>query len=147
MASQVYNRFKQNVGRGSFNLQEAGDDLRVIIVDTNTTADTENDGIEFVANFTTLDEATGANYARKTLDSQTFNEDLANDRAELDATDLSYTALGLSPTTRTAAGFVIYKHVTNDADSPVIAFIDKAFTPDGNDVSVQWNAEGILQFT
>jgi len=58
---------------------------------------------------------------------------------------VTWTALGVG--TRTTVGVLVYKHVTNDADSPVIAFIEfsGAVTHDGTDFTIEWNAEGILQ--
>ena len=41
---------------------------------------------------------------------------------------------------------VIYKFVTNDADSVPIAYIDlsSAVTPNGGDINITWNASGIF---
>jgi hypothetical protein len=144
MASKVYLRFIQNEGRGSFNLH-ATDDIRVALLMTNTTADTEDDGKEFVSGFTTLDEFDGANYVRKALANEAFAEDQANNRAEFDADDVTWTALGAG--TRSVAGALVFKFVTNDADSPIIAWVEFSATPDGNDFTIQWNAEGIMQHT
>lgn len=122
-------------------------DMRVLLVMTNTTADTEQDD-EFVGTIVTLDEMDGANYVRKALASEAINEDAANNRAEFDAADVTWTALGAG--TRQVAGAVLYRHVTNDADSPIIAYIDTGgfpFTASGTDVTITWNAEGILQAT
>ena len=50
--------------------------------------------------------------------------------------------------TRQALGMVLFRFVTNDADSPVIAYIDSGgfpFSGNGGNVDVAWNLEGILQ--
>lgn len=127
-------------------LDFAANDIRIALVMTNTTADTEQD-MQFVGSLTTLDEMDGANYARQTLANESVNEDAANNRAEFDATDAVFTNLGAG--TRNVAGIVLYKHVTNDADSPLIAYIDDGFpyTANGATLTIQWNAEGILQAT
>lgn len=43
---------------------------------------------------------------------------------------------------------VIYRDVTNETDSPLIAYIDTAtglpVTPNGGDITVEWNASGIF---
>lgn len=124
----------------------AGKDVRIILVMTNTTADTEQDA-EFVGSITTLDEMNGTNYARLALASEAINEDLANNRAEFDAADSVFTNLGAG--TRSVAGIIVYEHVTNDADSPVISYIDDGFpyVANGATLTIQWNAEGILQAT
>lgn len=121
------------------------DDIRVALVMTNTTADTEED-TQFMSGFGTLDEMDGANYVRKAL-TEAVNEDLTNDRAEFDAPDVTWTALGAG--TRSVAGAIVLKHVTNDTDSIPLLYIDSGGFPkaaSGGDVSIQWNSEGILQF-
>jgi len=143
MASVVYNAFKQAVAQANIDLD--ADDIRVALVMSNTTVDTENDAKVYVGDFTTLDECDGANYVRKALANEAVNKDDANDRAEFDADDVTWTALGVG--TRTTVGVLIYKHVTIDADSPAIAFVEFAspVTHDGTDFTIQWNVEGILQ--
>jgi len=46
-------------------------------------------------------------------------------------------------------GAVVYKHVTNDADSIPIAYVDDvdAIKTMVGTLTVSWNAEGILQIT
>lgn len=144
MASIVYTPFKAAILQI---LIEAGWDVRVMLVMTNTTADTDQDA-EFVSSITTLDECDGANYVRKALANQTALADLANNRGEFDADNITWTALGAG--TRQNAGMVFYRHVTNDADSTVIAYVDTGgfpFSSNGGDISVTFNAEGILQAT
>lgn len=146
-ASLAYTPFKTNLMKGSFDMQEAGNDIRVALLMTNTTADTEEDA-EFVATFATLDEMDGANYVRKNLGTQAVNMDTVNNRGEFDAVDVTWTALGAG--TRSIAGFLVFKFVTNDAASPNIAFIDSGGFPiaaNGGDLTIQFNAEGILQVT
>lgn len=143
MASLVYNEFKRANAAGEIDLN--ADDIRIALVMTNTTVDTENDGITTVSGFTTLDEMDGANYARAALANEAVNKDDGNDRAEFDADDVTFSLLGNG--TREVQGALVYKHVTNDADSIPIAFIEFATTqnPGGSDFTIQWDAEGILQ--
>lgn len=145
MASHMFNKAKQSLVNGGIDLDT--DDIRVALLMSNTTADSENDGIVFVGDIGTLDEHDGSAYVRKALASEAVNLDDANDRAEFDATDVVWTALGAG--TRTCVGALLYKHVTNDADSPVIAWVEfaSAVTNDGTDFTITWNAEGILQFS
>jgi hypothetical protein len=143
--SFLYTPAKVKFLTGVINL--ASDDIRVLMVMSNTTADTDQD-VENIADIGTLDEYGGTNYARKTLAGKAVNEDDPNNRGEFDATDIVWTALGAGA--RNAVGLVVYKHVTNDADAILIAYIDSGGFPtngNGNDFTVTWNAEGILQGT
>lgn len=145
--SFVYTGAKEQIAQGGIDFREAGDDIRIALVMSNTTADTEQDKLLMNA-FTTLDEYDGAAYVRKALATQTVTRDDPNDRAEFDAIDVVWTALGVG--TRQAVGMLIYKHVTDDTDSIPLAYIDTGgfpFDGNGGDVTIQWNVEGILQIT
>lgn len=146
MANFVYTRAKRDLLKGDLDFDEAGNDLRVILCMTNTTADTEEDTATISA-FTTLDEHDGASYARQTLDTQTVTEDQPNDQAEFDAVDVTISTLGAG--TRAVAGCVIYKHVTNDTDSIPLIWMDTPAFPNSNggDYTLQWAAEGLLKAT
>lgn len=142
MATHVFNEWKQTILRDNL---ASGADIRIALLMTNTTADSENDDIKFVDDITTLDESDGANYARKALANEIVNEDDTGDEAEFDADDVTWTALGAG--TREIAGILVYKHVTDDTDSEVIAWLEYATPkhPDGSDFTVQWNAEGLVK--
>lgn len=143
--SHFFNNAKQQISSG--NLDFSTDDIRVVLVMTDTTVDTEVD-VTFLSAFTTLDEMDGANYARKPFANETLTKDAPNNRSEFDADDITYTALGAG--TRQVSGALLYLHVTNDADSPAVAYIDDGGFPiiaNGGDVTIQWNAEGILHFS
>ena len=147
MASFVYTNAKRALLAGEIDLDTSGDDIRVLLVMTNTTADTEED-VAVIDDFTTLDEYDGANYVRKALAGEAVAADNANDRGEFDANDITWTALGVG--TRQAQAMIVYKHITDDTDSIPLAFIDTGgfpFDGNGGDVAVTWNAEGILQAT
>lgn len=144
MASRVYNAALKAIVDGTIDLNSS--DIRAALLMTNTTADTDNDADVFVGDLTTLDECDATGYARQALASEAVNIDDTNDRAEFDATDVSFTGLS-GNATRAIQGVLLYKHVTNDADSPLLAFID--FTSDipatATQIDIPWNAEGILQ--
>ena len=143
MASQVYNYAKQQLLNGGIDLDT--DDIRMVLLSTNTTADTENDTINTVNDFTTLDEFDGAGYSRHTFTTEAVNLDDANDRAEFDAEDAALGAV--SAGTRSVQGCLIIKFVTNDTDNIPIAWLEFAAnkTPDGSSFTVQWDAEGLIQ--
>ena len=145
MASFAYTNFKKLLFEAGINLTEAGHDVRVILVMTNTTADTEED-VVFVGDIMDLDEYNGAAYVRKALANQAVAADNANNRGEFDADNFTWTTLGAG--TRQAQAMLLYRHITNDADSPLIAYIDTGGFPiqgNGGDISVTINAEGLLQ--
>ena len=141
--SLVYTRAKYLLATGALNL--ATDDIRVLLVDSTTTADTQED-VTNLAAFTTLGELSGTGYARKTFTSEAVNEDTTNNRAEFDAEDLTWTAIDAG----TAAAAIVYKHVGADSANIPIAYIDSGGFPkvtNGGDLTITWNAEGILQLT
>lgn len=151
MASFVYTRAAAGALSRLTISGSALTDVRVALLSSNTTADTEED-TQFISGFTTLDEYNGANYARKALASEAVNIDTTNDRGEFDAADLTaggtgWTALGAG--TRNIVGILGYFHVTNDADSQPFWWDDSAaqlpFNGNGSDVGITWNAEGIVQ--
>ncbi len=146
MANFVYTKACAELLKGNIDF-DAPDDIRVILVMTNTTTDTEEDKT-FIDQFTTLDEMDGANYARQVIANEAVSQDDANDRGAIDGDDVTFANLGVG--TRDVQAAVVYKHVTNDADSFALAFIDTGgfpFSASGSDVVIQWNAEGIIQAT
>lgn len=81
---------------------------------------------------------------RLTLASKTGVYDTVNDRWEFDAADVTWTAINAGTIVQAS----LLKEITNDAASPIIANVDVADTvTNGGDVTIQWDAEGILQFT
>lgn len=143
--SLVYTPFKGDLLRAGHNFTSL--DARIALAMTNTTFDTEQDD-EFVGDTTTPDEYDGAAYVRKTLAGEAVTDDAANDRGEFDANDIQWAGLGAG--TRQAQGMILFSFITNDAASPLVAFIDTGgfpFSGNGGNVDVAWNAEGILQTT
>jgi len=142
MASKIYNKA---LARMLTDFLVTSHDVRAILVMTNTTVDTEIDAIDYIDDFTTLDEMDGANYARAALANEAAAEDDTNDRGEFDADNITWTSLGAG--TRAIQGVLLYEHVTNDTDSEPIAFIEFAstVTADGSNFQIQWSDEGILQ--
>lgn len=151
MASKIYSKFKQLNAKADIDLDSAN--VWAALVMTNTTCDTQDSGIEFVGDFSTLDECDGANYVRKKLANKAVNLDAANARAEFDADDLSWTTLGNG--TRQLLGVLLYVDADDDgaagddAANTAIAFVEFASTvdPGGGTFSLPWSAEGILQLT
>lgn len=146
MASNIYNAALASLVNGGIDLNSH--DIRAKLLMTNTTADTEKDSIATVSAITTLDVCDATGYADVALASEAVNTDNTNDRAEFDATDISFTGLS-GDGTRDYQGVLIYKYVDGtDANDIPIAFIDFAadVPSSATQVDVPWNAEGILQF-
>ncbi len=147
MASFWYTPAKTALANGDLDL--VAHDIRCLLVMTNTTADTDQD-LQNIADIGTLDEYDGAGYARAALASEAVNEDAANNRAEFTATSPISFGATVAAGTRQAAGMVVYRHVTNDADAVLIAYIDTGGFPvagGGGAFEVAINAEGLLQVT
>jgi len=150
MASLVYNTAKKEIFDGTIDLTAA--DIKVMLIGTATpyTPDADHD---------TVDQASGSelsatNYTggfagagRKAFASPAIAVDKTNDRAEFDATDLTWTSLG-GAANDTVEAAIIIREVTNDAGSRLIAYIDLTnTTTDGSNFTIQWDAEGILQLS
>ncbi len=147
MASFVYDNAKEQILLGALNFST--DDMRVALLMTNTTADTEKDKVTILG-FTTVDDFDGTGYTAggAALAGEAVVEDNANNRGEFSATNLTFSALGAG--TRQIAGALLYKFVTDFNSSLPVAWIDSGgfpITANGGDITLQWNAEGILQAT
>lgn len=120
-------------------------DYRARLLMTNTTADTENNKATLSA-YTTLDAFDGSGASSIALTSEAVNVDSGNNRIEVDADDVAFGALGNG--TRAIQGVILYDFNTNDADSVPFVFIQFSSTvnPGGATLTVQWDAEGIVQF-
>ena len=142
MANFAYTEGKNQILNGDIDF--ANDDIRVLLVDSSTTCDTEED-VTTLNGFTTLGELSGTGYARKQLANKAVNKDNTNNRAEFNADDVTWNSINAG----TAAAAIIYKHVTDDSDSIPLFFIDSGFpfVTNGGDFTIQWNSEGIAQLT
>lgn len=141
--SHVYDNAKRAFFAGELDLDS--NDIRVIICMTNTTADTDFTA-DTIGGIGTLDEHNGTNYVRKACASEAISEDNTAHRAEFTFSAITWTALGAG--TRQLAGFLVYKHVTNDSDSIPLIWIDTGgfpFASNGGDVTFTPNADGVLQ--
>lgn len=144
--SFVYTGAKEKVLKADLDFDTI--DARIILVMSDTTADTDQDALT-LSGIGTLDEYDGATYARITCTAETVTRDDANNRAEFDVGDFSWATLGAG--TRQAVGMVLYRHVDGTAANDIpIAYIDSGgfpFSGNGGAVNVTVNAEGILQAT
>ncbi len=139
MASKVFNEGKENFAQEDILTIT----VKALLLMTNTTADTENDGISATTDFTTLDEHDGSGYAQQTLASKTITKDDTNDRAVFDAADVTFTSLGAG--TRDVAGVLL---VWDDGGTLRPISWHEYTSPrvaDGTDFVVQWRSDtGII---
>jgi hypothetical protein len=145
MAAFWYTPAKQKLAKGDLDFDTV--DLRVKLVMTNTTTDTEQDAANLAA-FTTIDEYDGSGYTAIDLAGISVNEDDANNRSEIDYSDGSFGAT-VGAGTRNWQALLYYVRVdgTNANDYPV-AYIDvTAANGNGGAVNLTVNAEGLLQIT
>jgi hypothetical protein len=145
-----YTPAKERLAKGDLDFDEAGNDIRLMLCMSNTTADTDQDAGTISA-ITTLDEYDGAGYSRPQLASQVVNRDDANNRAEVSATSPVSFGATVAAGTRQAVGCMVYRHVDGTAanDQP-IAWIDTGGFPlngGGGPFQLAINAEGLLQVT
>lgn len=137
----VYNRAKALLMNGGLDLDN--DDIRVLLVDNTYSFDPDHNVVADVAASEVTDVGGGTPYARKALTTETVTEDDANDRANFDADDPVWSGADFG----TPDAIIVFKFVTNDADSPVIACLDitpKIATNTGS-YTVAFNAGGIMR--
>ncbi|MBW2648595.1 MAG: hypothetical protein JRC53_02070 [Deltaproteobacteria bacterium] len=154
MASFVYNEFARASAAGEIDLDAqsgtgtGGGDIRARLCMGDSTCATDNDGIAVLTDFGDIDVCDSTLYEDIALESETVTKDDANDRAEFDATDITWTALD-ADATDTLKGVLLYHFRGSDATSVPIAWIEFASekTADDSDFTVEWHEDGILNFT
>lgn len=145
MAANMYNQGIQDLLKGA--LWEGGGDYRLLLLDNAGTYTFDPDH-DFVAGLTPgSNECTGTGYARKTLSGMVATLDDTGDQVKCDATDPSvYSGADFG----TVQAAVVYRFVTNDADSPLICYLDGASFPvttNGGDLTIQFHADGVFVAT
>lgn len=157
MASYVFRGFKEDVMRGNLSLNGASDVKVKLISDGSTllTATTDNSGTEaqdlrYLSEVTTLDECTGVtNYTEQTLSSVTVTYDATDNEGVLDAADAAFGTIG-GASNDTVAGALVYRDdAGGDAASELLCYLElgSSYLTDGSDVTLQFNAEGIINLT
>lgn len=133
MANAMFDKGLENLWAGS--IDWSTDNIKVVMVDHGT--DTPNVSTdEFLSDITAGARiATSGNLTTKTVTA-----------GVVDAADITISSVSGA----TVESLVVYKDTGTDATSPLIAFIDTTsdaslpFTPNGGDVTIQWNASGIV---
>ena len=139
MPNAVYNALKTGLVNGDINL--GADTLKVILVSSAyvPNIDTHEDYADI-----TNEIATGGGYTAggQALSGVAILTDLPNDRAALDANDVTWSA----STITAARGAVIYKDTGTPATSKLITYIDFGTdkSSSGGDFTIAWDSTGIL---
>lgn len=151
VANREYVNAKERRLTGALDLREAGLDVRVVLVMSNSTAETDLTAANLGA-ITTLDRNDAAGYADQAIANQVVVRDDPNQRAEFNHDPVTWTALAAS--TRANIGMIYYIEGANDAARVPLFFIDTMdagspntfpFTGNGTDVTFTPNAEGLAQ--
>jgi hypothetical protein len=125
----------------------AANTIKVMLVGTGYTPNKDH---QFVADVV-ASELSGTGYTggfggsgRKTLASKVIGKNDSTDKAYIDGADMTWTAINAG-----TIGFaIVFKEITSDALSPVIACVDVAdIVTNGGDVTIQWDAAGLITFS
>ena len=130
MANVLYNKAKESFISQNPSIDLDTDTIKVALVDTGT--------YTFSAAHQYYSSVTGVVGTPATLASKTITNGV------FDAADVTFTAV----TGASVEALVVYKDTGSAATSPLIAFIDTGtnlpVTPNGGDITIQWNASGIF---
>jgi hypothetical protein len=141
--TSIYNNFKKLLLDGGIDL--GSDTIEVALISDSIAYTPDIDGETYVSDV--LDdivaaECSGTGYSRKTL-AVTISQDNTTDEGVVDATDLAYTGADFG----TIQSLLLFKTVTSDSDSPLIAHITSSnlpLTTNGGDVDLNWATDGVL---
>lgn len=139
-----YNRGKAEIANGGTDYLTGT--IKVMLVTATYVFNVDHNTVSQITN-----ELSGTGYVggfqgsgRKLLASKAVTQDDVNNRAEFDAADVTWTAINAG----VAAAAVMFRELTSDALSPLLAYLDfTGVTTNGGDLTLQWNAEGILQMS
>lgn len=122
MASALYPTFKELLLQGGINLTTGS--INVFLIDTGT--------YTYDAAHSTLSQLTTA--AR--IGSAQTLASITTTGGVFDGADLTFTAV----TGTSVEAVVIYKDYADEASSRLIAYIEGSVTPNGGDITIQWDS-------
>jgi len=134
-----------NIAKGAFveKIRDSAANCGVLLLKVADTDDAMRDTDTVAALLaTTADEATDASYARKTGLTGTITVDDTNNRVDVDLPDQTFTALAGAAITDAV---VFYQESAADSGRIPLTLHDFAVTPDGSDVTLQFNASGFAR--
>lgn len=135
MANAIYPIWKQEVVKATANTALNSTNVRAALIDTGTyTYSAAHDFYNDLSGIVGPARGSQPGLANRTYTNGT-----------LDADDITYTALSGT----SVEALVLYIDTGSDATSVLFAYIDTSvtgmpFTPSGGDITVQWNASGII---
>ena len=155
MAEFWYNTYKARCWHGHASEIDIVNDVIVIIaLETDDEDVDELDVGDLLAGAAA--EVTSTGYTggfegadRLSLASNAIAVDMGNDRAEFDCADITWTAI-TQAAAETWAAFVIADELTDDNGSGLIAHLEPTgvpLTPNGSDIKITINVEGLLHIT
>lgn len=97
---------------------------------------------QFVADVTgaTGVEISTTNYTRKTLTSPSITKDTSNNQVVVTFANPTWTSLGPATGGPTIVGALLFKQVTNDSDSPVLAWLAASIQVNGGNLVLNFDA-------
>lgn len=142
----VYNDFKEQLLR---KVHDFANDSLKLTLHTGYTPNIDSHALWGDSGVSSTEYTTANGYTAggKTLGSVTITQDNTNDRAEVDAADPVWTALGpLSPATPSHA--ILKNDTPTSPADPLIGYWELGTTAtNGGDYTLQFNAEGFLHVT
>jgi len=135
----IYNNFKEQILLGELDLGNGADTIKVILV----TGHTPNIDTHAVLTDVSGDEESGTGYTAggETLANQAVTQDDANDRADFDGDDVTWTGLDVG----TPSHAIMYDDT--HASDYLIAYWEVTTASNGGDYTLQWHSDGILLLT
>lgn len=123
------------------NLDYVNDTIKVLVVSDSYTFDKTDEFVSDISN-----EVSGTGYSRKTLSNKGITLVSGSpDEFHFTADSISFTNVDVSPDNMAAV--VVYKEVTNDSDSLVIAYVDIAdISTNGTTINIQFASSGNVVF-
>ena len=143
----VYNNFKEQVLLGTFNLGNGGDTLKIFM--WHTTApdiDTHTSYTDFSGNEVS-DGAVNYTAGGETLANQAVTQDNANDRADLDADDVTWNSLLLTTPGDATPDYCGLYDDTHASDLMISYWELGTTVTNGGNYTLQFHADGILLLT
>ena len=134
-----YNNFKEQILLGELDLGNAADVIKVMLVTAHSPDIDAHAGYSDVSG----DEESGSGYSAggETLANQAVTQDNANDRADLDGDDVTWTGLDVG----TPSHAIMYDDT--HASKLLIAYWEVTTASNGGDYTLQWHSDGILLLT
>lgn len=135
----VYNNFKEALMEGSIDL--LNDTIKVALLASYTPDIDAHDTWDDVSS--TEESGTGYSAGGETLANVTVTQDDTDDEGVFDADDVTWSGLDVG----TPSHAIIYKDSGTPSTSPLIAYVELGVASNGQDYTISWGAEGIINLT